>query len=383
MRAKDFTLLQVAPALESGGVETLTVALARSLARAGGRSLVASRGGRLEGELADAGARHVRLPAHSRNPLVMAANVGRLERLIRAEQVSLVHVRSRASAFSALAAARRVRVPLVTTYHGIYAAGSPWKRWYNGVMTRGDVVIANSGFTRDHLLAQHPVDPARVVVIPEGVDTEVFDPARVAPARVARLRAAWGLPESDAHRVVLVAARLTGWKGHAVVIEAAARIADPAGILLVFAGEGERTAFAASLMTSARAAGLGAQVRIVGPCDDMPAAFALADLVAAPSTLAESFGRTVAEAGAMQRVVLASRLGGPAETVVPGQTGWLATPGDVDAWTAALERGLSMSAEARDRMGRAARARVSRLYSLDAMCEATFELYRRLVERRG
>jgi glycosyltransferase involved in cell wall biosynthesis len=372
----------VTPRLNAGGVERLTIDVARAVAAAGARSLVASHGGRLEPVLASGGGELIRLPVHSKNPLVIAANAVRLARIIRRERVSLVHVRSRAPAFSALMAARATGVPLVATYHGIYGAKSAFKRWYNAVMTRGDLVIANSAFTRDHVLAQHPAVAGKLVVIPEGVDTDLFDPAAVSADRLAAVRAAWGLAPDDGRRVLLLAARLTGWKGQDGIVGAMRRMKGREGVVLILAGRIESLGYALQIQTAAAAAGLSDQVRLVGAVDDMPAAYGLADLVLAPSPSPESFGRSVAEAGAMGRPVLASRLGGPAETVIDGQTGWLAPPGDVEAWTRALDAALSVTPQTLAVMGRAARARIEASYSLKAMCAATFAAYGRLVERR-
>ncbi|HXV01572.1 MAG TPA: glycosyltransferase [Caulobacteraceae bacterium] len=371
-----FTLLQVVPALGAGGVETVTVEVAAAAAAAGARSLVASHGGALEGELARRGAKLIRLPVHARDPLSLVANAARLEGIIRREKVNLVHVRSRAPAFSALAAARRARIPAVTTYHGIYTAASPLKRWYNGVMTRGDAVIANSAFTRDHVLAEHGVAATKVVVIPEGVDTTVFDPAAVSPGRLAAVRQAWGIAAGEPRTVILLAARLTGWKGHRLLIDALAGAAGRERARLVFAGPGEGGDYARDLAAQAKRARV--DLTIAGPCADMPAAFLAADLVAAPSTLAESFGRAVAEAGATGKVVVAADLGGPAETIEDGVTGLLVPPGDAAAWSAALDRALDMDEVGRTAMGAAARRRIGQRYSLAAMHEATFALYRAL-----
>jgi glycosyltransferase involved in cell wall biosynthesis len=376
MLPADFTLLQVTPALDAGGVETLTVDVAKAVAAAGARSLIASRGGALEGDLEHSGAELIRLPVDARDPLSLALNARRLERLIRREKVSLVHVRSRAPAFSALRAARRAGVPIIATYHGIYGARSPLKRWYNRVMTRGDAVIANSAFTRGHILGQHPVSPEKVVVIPEGVDTAVFDPAAASEWRIAAVREAWGLERNDTRRIILLPARLAAWKGHAVIIDAVARSVERARSVLVFTAGGGESDYAAQLTAQARAAGI--ELRLADRGGDMPAAYAAADLVVAPSTEPESFGRAVAEAGAMGRMVIASSLGGPAETIVDGQTGWLAAPGDIEAWTAALERALAMDEAQRLSMGAAARERIVRLFSLERMCKATFTLYLRI-----
>ncbi len=372
------------PRLDEGGVERLTLDVSNAVARAGGRSLVASRGGGLEAALLVGGGVLARLPVHARNPLVVALNAARLARLIKSEAVSLVHVRSRAPAFSALWAARATRTPIVATYHGIYSARSSLKRWYNGVMTRADVVIANSSFTRAHIIAQHRGAERKIVVIPEGIDTSMFDPATVSVARIAALRQAWGLFGDPPRRVILLPARLTGWKGQRLMIEVLARMSGRAAgdAVLILAGQAQSPHEARALTDAAVRAGVAGRVRLVGAVADMPAAYALADLVVAPSTEPESFGRCVAEAGAMQRPVLAAALGGVAETVLHGETGWLAPTGDASAWATAVQRALAQSPAELARIGRAARQRVVSRYGLEAMCDATFALYCRLVEAR-
>ena len=355
----------------------MTLDTAAAVARAGGRSLVASRGGALAEVLRKDGGLLFRLPVDSRNPLVQAVNIARLAGLIRRERVTLVHVRSRAPAFSAIPAARLAGVPVATTYHGVYSAGGPLKRWYNGVMTRGDLTIANSRFTRDHVAAEHGLGDDRLAVAPEGVDTDRFDPARVPAERIAALRSAWGADNGGP--VLLLAARLTGWKGQATAIEALARLSDFPGARLVLAGKAEKPGAADGLLALAARAGVAGRVILAGEIEDMPAAYAAADLVLAPSTLAESFGRGVVEAGAMARVVLASPLGGPAETVIDGVTGRLVAPGDAKAWADALAETLARPETSRRRMGEAARERVTALYSLDAMMCETFAIYRRLL----
>jgi glycosyltransferase involved in cell wall biosynthesis len=378
-----FVLLQITPRLEGGGVEAVTLDVSRAVAAAGGRSLVASQGGALEEQLAKGGGELIPLPVHAKDPLALATNAWRLERLIRRESVSLVHVRSRAPAFSALWAGRMARVPVIATYHGIYAARSALKRWYNGVMTRGDLVIANSAFTRRHILDQHSVDPARVAVAPEGIDTRRFDPTQVSRERVAAQRAAWGLSPEAKEPVILQAARLTGWKGQRLAIAALARMDRHQGAVLILAGKPESAREMESLQALAAQAGLADRVRLAGALTDMPAAYRAADLVIAPSTAPESFGRGVVEACAMGRLVLASPLGATGETILDGETGWLVEAGDPDAWTRAISAALDLMPQARGEIGARARARVERLYSLEAMEEAHFAIYRRMTAARS
>ena len=371
-------LIQVTPRLDGGGVEQVTLDTARAVAAAGARSLIATAGGSLESEAKAAGAEVFRLPAHAKDPARIAANGLRLANLARRSGASLIHVRSRAPAFSAHLAGRLARLPVVATYHGVYGSGWAPKRWYNSVMTWGDATFANSEFTRAHVLAEHRVDPGRVLVVPEGVDVARFDPAAVAPERATALRAAWGAAPS--RPVILQAARLTGWKGQVLAIRAfaAARIPDA---LLVLAGRSESVAYGRELESVARHAGVADRVRMVGPVDDMAGALLAADLVLAPSTKAESFGRSVAEAAAMERLVIASDLGAVRETLGDG-AGWLMPPGDATAWSAAIDAALALDPEQRRAAGKRARARICDRFSLETMTQATFAAYARLAKAR-
>ena len=381
----DFTLLQIVPRLDTGGAEQTTLDIAAAVQAAGGRALVASMGGRMEPALAPCGAQLWKLPVHSKNPLMMIGNAVRLARLIRREKVSLVHVRSRAPAFSALWAARIAGVPLVATYHGVYNASSALKRWYNGVMTRGRVVIANSEYTRGHVLTQHGVDPAKVIAIPRGVDIRRFDPAAVSPQRLQDLARAWGLDPTDRRVKVLLAGRLTRWKGQTLAIEAAGLLKAQGvdDFLLIFAGDSQgRVNYLAELEAAVRTRDLEANVRIVGHCADMAAAYALCDLAIAPSLDPEAFGRTAVEPQAMGRPVIAADHGATRETVAPGETGWLAKPGDVSAWAQALGEAIAVGPDRRAAMGQAAMRRARRLYSVDVMCAATLKVYADVLEGR-
>jgi glycosyltransferase involved in cell wall biosynthesis len=206
------------------------------------------------------------------------------------------------------------------------------------------------------------------------VDVVRFDPAAVAPGLAEALRTAWGARPDQA--VILQAARLTGWKGQSLAIQAFAAAARPE-TLLVLAGRAESAAYARELEAAARMAGVAEQVRLVGPVDDMPAALMAADLVLAPSTKPESFGRSVAEAAAMERLVIASDLGAVRETL-DGGAGWLVPPGDIAAWTCAIEAALTLGPEERRAIGARAREHIAARFSLQAMTEATFAAYARL-----
>ena len=369
-------ILQVLPALVSGGVERGTVEIAEAQIAAGMRAFVASAGGPMVAELERLGARHVTLPLTAKSPTAIWRNAAALAALAREERIGILHARSRAPAWSAFLAARRTGARFVTTYHGTYNEGFPGKRLYNSVMARGDRVIAISRFIADIVRARHGTDEARIRVIPRGVDMRRFDPALIAPDRIAALRQAWGIPEG--RPVIMLPGRLTRWKGQGVLVEAMARLPGNAVAVLVGGSEG-REGFRAELDAMIAARGLADRVWLVGHCADMPAALLLADVMVHASTDPEAFGRTVIEAQAMGRPVIASDLGAPRETVEEAVTGWRVPPGDPDALVQAIGWVLNLPAAERAAIGQRARAAVLARYTTTAMQQATIAVYRELL----
>jgi glycosyltransferase involved in cell wall biosynthesis len=372
-------ILQVLPALVTGGVERGAVDVAGAIVAAGGRAIVASNGGPMVREVEAAGAEHVQLPLHSKNPLVIAANAMRLAALIRARNVGLVHARSRAPAWSALAAARRTGTPFVTTFHGVYNGRSGPKRLYNAVMAKGDPVIAVSRFVADHVRTVYGVAPARIRTVQRGVDLERFHPRRIDPARVERLRREWRLPEGAP--VVMLPARLTRWKGQLLLLAALARIGPACGVLV--GSDQGRHDYRREIEATARSLGLAERVRIVGSCDDMPAAYAASDLVVSASTDPEAFGRVMAEAQAMGVPVVAAAHGAAPEIVRDGETGFLFPPGDVDGLAQTLVRALALAPEERRALVTCAAAGVCADFTKEVMCAATLAIYAEAIGRRA
>lgn len=370
-------VLQVLPALEEGGVERGTVEMVQALVASGAVALVASAGGRLVAHVERAGGHHVVLPLLTKDPVNILLNARRLRRLIQRERVSLVHARSRAPAWSALLAARRARVPFLTTWHGVYSENFPGKRRYNAVMAKGERVIAISEFVASRVARDYGVGPDRLRVIPRGADPVVFDPARVAGDRLYKMARAWRLP--DGAPVILLPGRISAWKGHALLIEALGRVRDRS-VIAVFTGTGSAS-LVKSLCERARALGLEERLRFTGHCADMAAAYALASVVVAPSLAPEPFGRVVVEAQAMGRLVIVADHGGAAETVEHGMTGWRVPPGDVDTLAASLEAGLALDAEALHAFGTAARQSVIDRFSTARMQAATLGVYAELLGR--
>jgi glycosyltransferase involved in cell wall biosynthesis len=383
------TILQIIPDLDAGGAERTAVDIARGLTEVGARALVATEGGRLVAELQAKGGVWLPFPAATKNPVAMALNVGRLARLCRDEGVELVHARSRAPAWVALAATRRLRLPFVTTYHGSYASRSPVKALYNSVMARGDVVIANSAYTADLILARHGFARDRIRIVHRGTNFSAFAPAAVGPERIQALRRAWGVEPHQ--RIVLLPGRLTGWKGQRVLIEAARILRDggDGDTAFILAGDPQgRDGYVRELDQLIAAANLKDRVRRVGHCADMPAALLAAAVVTVPSTEPEAFGRVAVEAQAMGAPVVVSDLGAVPETVLaPPQTqgaertGWRVPAGNAAALAASLEEALALRPSARDALARRARRHVEQRFSLETMVAGTLDVYCALLER--
>jgi len=371
-------ILQVLPALEAGGVERGAVEMVQAIVAAGGSAVVASAGGRLVAQVERAGGQHIPLALMTKDPVNILLNAGRLARLIRTQNIGLVHARSRAPAWSALGAARRTQIPFVTTWHGIYGEDFPGKRLYNSVMARGDRVIAISRYIADRAATAYGVEPSRLRIIPRGVDPDIFDPARVSGDRVHRLAEAWRIPTGA--RVVMLPARLTRWKGAETLLEAIARLGDRDDLFCVLVGGDQgRTGYTSALTARAEKLALAPRLRLAGHCDDMPAALMLADVVVSASLKPEPFGRTVIEAQAMARPIVAFNHGGAAETVRDGQTGLLVPPGDIAGLATAIGRALALTGQARAALGQQARQAVLEGFTTSAMQAATIGVYRELL----
>jgi glycosyltransferase involved in cell wall biosynthesis len=381
---RPLTVLQVLPHLDMGGVARGTLEIARAITDAGGRALVASAGGNLEARLKGYGGTAVRMPLASRNPVVIAANAARLSRLIAQESVDVVNVRARAPAWSAWLASRRTGAALITTWHEIYPERNLSLRLYTSVMARGRPVIAVSEFVAATIARRYPSAAGAIEIIPRGADMEIFAEEVVGAERTIALARNWGLVE-DPRPVVMLPGALTRWKGQSVFIEAAAHVRKlrrgAADFLFVIVGEEGEPGMTERLLARAAAADALEIVRIVGPCEDMPAAYKLASVVVSASTRPEAFGRVAVEAQAMGRPVIATDHGGARETVAQGRTGWLIPPGDPEALGNAIHTALTLDPSARAHLGMAGRARVRQLFTIEAMQRATLAAYERAAGR--
>jgi glycosyltransferase involved in cell wall biosynthesis len=372
------TVLQVLPELGSGGVERTAVDVSRALTRAGWTSLVASAGGRLVAELPE-GSHHITLPLATKNPLRIAANISRIRQVIVEHKVDIVHARSRAPAWSALAAARREGVAFITTYHGAYGQSNPAKGFYNSVMARGDAVIANSAWTAELVKKRCPSAIDRIIPIPRGTDFARFNPARVNEDQRAAMRTHWGVAASDF--ILLLLGRISPIKGQENLIRAAALVVpEQPALKIVIAGDaGSNPGYADRLQSLIADLDLGDNVILPGLCTQPEVAFAAADCGAMVSIKPETFGRTAIEAAAMERPAVVTDHGGATETVIgaplEGFTGWKVPNADVEALTKAIREVIALSPAQRLEIGKRARLRAKGKFSLQRMCADTLAVY--------
>jgi len=375
-------VLQVVPELDvPGGTERSTVEIAQALSAAGWGSLVASAGGAMLRQIETAGARHVQLPLKGKNPIQIRKNTGRLVELIEAESVDIIHARSRAPAWSAWHAAQKTGCHFVTTFHGAYGTSGALKRRYNAIMTKGELVIANSQFTANHIVHTYPMDQKNLRVICRGVDVSVYTPGAVTQARVIQLAGQWRLP--DGKSVIMLPGRLTAWKGHKVLLEALTHLQRDDYVVVFVGDEQGRHEYRKQLERQVEQNGLSHIVRFAGPCRDMPAAYMSADVVVSASTKPEAFGRVIVEAQAMGRPVVAFDHGGAKETILGGETGLLVEPGNVVALAQALEAALDLTAERRKRMAEVAIRHIAENFTLDKMCASTLAVYEEVLAAKA
>jgi glycosyltransferase involved in cell wall biosynthesis len=371
-------VLQVLPRLNHDAIERGTLDLARHLVANGWRALIASNGGPGEAEFAACGARCYRLPLHSKSPLTIRANIRRLERLIRDQDVRVAHAHARAPAWSAFYAARRCNVPFVTSIHGVYGRGT-FKRHYNAIMARGDRVIAVSDYVAEHVREFYGVPDQRLRVIRRGIDLRQFAAESIDRQRVEDLAARWDVRPGV--KIVIAPARVLPRKSQRVLLQAIAKLARPDSVSVILESSNH---VARELEDQIGALKLRNMVRLVGAWDDVPLTLMLADVVVVASSAAfEPLSRLAVAAQAMGKPVIATGVGGLGETLMPAATGWLIEPDDPDALTAALELALAMPDEVRARLAVRARRFVTRHFSLEQTGEATMRVYRELLERRA
>ncbi|TAH37779.1 MAG: glycosyltransferase [Alphaproteobacteria bacterium] len=373
------TVLQILPALISGGVERGTVDMAAYIVQQGWNAIVVSSGGPMAHEVERAGGKHIALPVDSKNPLQILWNARVLAKIIRDRNVSIIHARSRAPAWSAFKAARKTGTPFVTSFHGAYNFTGKVKRWYNSIMTRGARVIAVSHFIESHIAANYDIDPDKIDVVPRGIDLLRFDPVRVHRDRVIKLAGEWNIP--DDKPIIMLPGRISRWKGQRELLMALSKLPHKNFYCLFVGSDHGHESYRQEIERLVSELQLEGLVKWVGECKDMPAAYLLADVVVSASIEPEAFGRVVVEAQAMGRPVIATNHGGSAETIIDGETGLLYPADDINALSQMIGKVLTLNAQARERLAETQMAHARAHYSREQMCEGEFAVYKKVLSK--
>lgn len=375
-------VMQILPALVSGGVEQGTVDLNAGLVKAGMTSIVVSSGGPRVYEITRAGGRHIALPVHAKNPLSMWLTSRKLRRLIIENKVDVVHAASRAPAWIARRAVEGTDAAFVTSCHAAHRVGNRFKRAYNAAIASGARVMAVSHYLAEYLRRNYGVAAEKISVIYRGLSLERYHPTAVSAERLIAIARHMRVPEGAA--VIMLPGRITRGKGHIVLLHALARIKNRDALCLFVGSDAGQQNYRRALEKEILRLGLEGQTRIVTDCPDLPAAYMLATVVACPSLVPEGFGRTAIEAQAMGRPVIAARNGGLSETLVDGETGWLVPPDDAGALAQALDKALGLSGEDRSALATRAMSHVATHFTNARMCERTFAVYgAALAEKRA
>lgn len=373
-------VMQIIPALGTGGAEQGCIDVAAELVRSGAKSIVVSHGGHRIPEILRGGSIHVDLPVHSKNPFVMWRNIARLRKLIREHDVDIVHARSRAPAWSAWKAVENTRARFMTTCHAPFNISGDVKKFYNSSIARGERVIAISNYVREYLLKNYEIEDRNIRLVHRGVAIEKFHPNAVAPTHLIKLSKDWRLP--DGCTIVMMPARVTRWKGHLVLVEAMAKLKRDDVFCVMIGDDQGRSEFTAEVETAIQEKGLEGRVRMVGYCGDMPAAYMLANVVVSASTDPEGFGRVPIEAQAMGRPIVATNHGGAMETILPGETGWLVEPGNAEELAKAIDEALAMTPEQRAYMATHAMMHIAENFTRSRMVDQTMDVYAELLQEK-
>jgi glycosyltransferase involved in cell wall biosynthesis len=382
------TVLQVVPALVNEPWARGAISIASALLRAGARALVASEGGRYVGELQALGGEWIHMPTAKQGLLTLRRNARRFYEIVAAERVDIVHAYSGPTAWSARTAVRNTDARLVTTYVGAPEPRFSMDSRFQRALARGDRVIADSAYAAELVSKRHLIPREWVVPVPHAIDVDAFDPAAVGTDRVDVLREAWRIPQRA--RVILVPGRIVAGKGQMTVVDAARILLNGGlrGVVFVIAGEDDTEPdYRHDLLARIRAQGLAGVIRRVRHCADMPAAYALADMVIVPSIEPATFSHIVAEAHAMATPIIASSIGVLPEMVlappyVPEQArlGWLVNPADAMELARAIAGLLALDQGERQALRARARHFAETFYAPARVAAATLAVYSGLLE---
>lgn len=380
---KNKRILQIIPNMEIGGAERTVLEITNFLKDAEFSSLVLTSGGKLIGELEKENIEVIKLKIDKKNPYSIIKNFFLFIKIFREKKIDLVHVRSRAPAWSAIFAAKKIGIPVLTTWHGHVSNSSFIKKIYNSIMLKGDAVIANSAYTAERISKIYNIDLNKIDIISRGVNVESFEGSKFSNKEISNMRKMWSVDDNKI--IILFPARLTRWKGHLVTIEAINLLKKEKffdHVIFLFAGEKAGAEnYIKKLNSIITKFKLQENIKLVERIENMPLAYHASDIVLSPSIEPEPFGRIPIEAQAAGKTIIASDHGAVKDTIKNGNnfTGFKVKPNDPQALSIAIKQSITMDKKDLTKMHERAISNVKNNFSLENMCKKTLEVYKRLL----
>ena len=377
-------VLQVIPKLGYGGAETGCYDIAHYLPENNCKSFIVTSGGELTKFIDRKKVKLIKLPVHSKNPFLILLNSIILVFIILFYNISIVHARSRAPAWSCLIATKFTRRKFVTTFHGTYNFNGKIKKFYNSVMVRSDLIIAGSNFIFSHIKENYSNFinlKKKLLVIFRGINVDYFDSSTLLEKDEKKLLNEWGILENK--KIILLPGRLTPWKGQELFIEAINLVNIELGYeafyAVVLGNDQGRNAYKKKLHHLCEQFKTSNQVKFIDSCKNMALAYKVSDIIVSASIEPEAFGRVAVEAQSMEKLIIASNIGGSNETVINEKTGLLFQSGDPKSLSKKIIQALTMDESLLKTMGIEGRKNIVKKFNVEKMCFSTYSEYKKLV----
>ena len=378
-----YTIAQILPALNTGGVERGVIEISKALIDNNFKSIVISSGGHMEAQLRRTGGTHYKLDVNSKNPFRWHKIRKELKIILKNENVDLLHLCSRAPAWIAFPLGKTLKIPVITSIHMRFRKTNFFKKIYNSILIKGDLVIAISKHIEICIKNTFPKVSHKIKVVHRGVDLKLFDSLNINPARIIAQAKLIGL--KDNVPVIIMASRPALWKGYSILIKALSKVNENFQCILIGAADGDKK-FKDLLINKIIKYNLETKVKLVQSSKDIQAAMILADLIVMPSITPEPFGRIIVEAQALGKIPIAFDHGGASETIIDGKTGFLAKALSAESLAEKILLALSMKSAKRESMGNYSKKFVSKNFSHNKMCKLTLSIYKQCIaeyKRKG
>ena len=382
--SSDLKVLQVIPKLGHGGAETGCYDIAHYLSENNCKSFIVTSSGQLIKFINKEKVKLIKLPVHSKNPLIILFNSIALIFIIFFYNISIVHARSRAPAWSCFLATKVTGRKFVTTFHGTYNYNNKIKKFYNSVMVKSNLVIAGSNFIFSHIKKNYSDYfniRNKLLVIFRGINVDYYDPTTSTEAEEKKLLKSWGIQRDK--KIILLPGRLTSWKGQELFLEAInlvnIQLGYEAFYVVILGSDQGRDLYKKKLIRLSEQYRMTKQVKFIDHCKDMALAYKVSDIIVSPSIEPEAFGRVAVEAQAMEKIIIASNIGGSNETVIDGKTGYLFESGDPKPLSEKILKVLNLDDTTLKAVGIEGRKNIVSKVNVEKMCFSTYSEYKKLI----